>query len=89
MPIYTYDCPKCGQASEHLTSYAERDNPRACETPGADLATLCGGALVRHGVELFTHGQPSFQTHAILESGKKVAGQFGKAARKKKGWYRP
>lgn len=82
MPIYTYDCQKCGSVQEHLTSYADRDAERHCE--GA-----CGGKLVRHGVELFTHGQPSFQTHAITTDGRKVAGQFGKSARKNKGWYRP
>ena len=85
MPIYTYDCEKCGNTCESIAKYEERDLPLAC----LEGDPQCGGRLVRRGVELFTHGQPSFQTHAIMGDGKKVAGQFGKAARKKKGWYRP
>jgi predicted nucleic acid-binding Zn ribbon protein len=82
MPIFTYDCQKCGSVQEHLTDYQDRDGALRC-------AGACGGVLVRRGVELFTTGKPSFQTNAILGSGKKVAGQFGKSGRKAKGWHRP
>ena len=68
MPIYTYDCEKCSTTVEHITSYAERDVPMGCLEPDYDGQGQCGGKLVRRGVELFTKGEPSFQTHAITTS---------------------
>lgn len=82
MPIYTYDCAKCGAEVEQVVSYARRDEPMCHEE--------CGGELQRRGVERFTLGKPGFQPAAILSDGRKVPGHFGKAARKKRGgWHRP
>jgi len=39
MPLYEYECPKCGNTFEKLVSYAEADLPRACPVCGHGDAT--------------------------------------------------
>ena len=94
MPIYTYRCRQCGIIEEHVVSYQDRDKPMQHEGPnGWDPPAYkerCGGSLEREeGLEVPTVGKPSFEGGAILESGAKVPGRFGKLNRKKGGWYRP
>ncbi len=83
MPLFTYTCDKCGSIQEHLAALKNRDGP-GMVCPGA-----CGGRLKRQGVEQFVEGKPSFQGGAVLSNGKKIAGHFGKDARRKGGWHRP
>lgn len=94
MPIYTYRCRQCGIIEEHVVSYQDRDARMIHEGPnGWDPPhgkEVCGGVMEREeGLESPTVGKPSFEGGAILESGAKVAGSFGKSARKKGGWFRP
>lgn len=93
MPIYTYTCDKCLNVSEQIVKASERDALMTCEGLALAQSTQgrqdrCGGLLRREGVELFTHGKPSFQPGVVLGNGAKVKGHFGKDARKK-GWHRP
>lgn len=89
MPIYTYECAKCHKVSEHIVKYSERDEPMACDEIEYDRQGQCGGGLVRNTApEMPTIGKPSFQPGVVLGNGKKVAGHFGKSARKG-GWHRP
>jgi len=78
MPIWEYDCDKCGELVEAVWSYERRDDPQVHEG--------CGGNLVRRGVQQFAMGKPSFQPGAVLSDGTKVPGHFGKSAPKKGGW---
>ena len=82
MPIWVYDCERCGAEVENICSFEKRDDPLTHED--------CGGKLVRRGVQPFTTGKESFQGGAILSNGQKIPGHWGKSARKKKsGWHRP
>ncbi len=75
MPIYTYQCSKCGSLEERVTTFAKRDEA-VCDE--------CAQPLQRSGVELFTMGQPAYQMKAIMGNGEKIAGHFGKDAARKK-----
>lgn len=82
MPIFTYTCAKCDAVVEQIVSFKDRDEPRSHDG--------CMGGLVRNTApELPTLGKPSFQPGVVLGNGKKLAGHFGKDARKGKGWHRP
>lgn len=81
MPMYTFDCLKCGETFEKVVPMADRDQPLN--------HGQCGGLLVRRGIEAFRIGPPSFVPGAVTSKGEVVPGHFGKAARKKGGRYRP
>ena len=85
-PIYTYWCRQCGMEVEHITSYANRDDQSLQhEGPDGFGKERCGGKLERNeGLELPTVGQPEHQMGAILGSGAKLKGHFGKDAKRRK-----
>jgi hypothetical protein len=82
MPIYTYKCNRCDRISEDLVMYSARDAPRFCKQLQDDEG-ICGGLLVR-GLDCPTIGKPEHQTAAILDSGAKIKGHFGKEAKRKR-----
>ena len=71
MPMYSYTCSKCGEQSEEVVPYADRDagNLR-CQDP-------CKGKLQRQGVERINLGRPGHQTAIVTGSGETVKGNFG------------
>lgn len=81
MPIYTFVCPHCDHEEEALLKHAERDwHVSWCPVDGA--------TLVWKGVESPTldfngNAAGRFQMKAITGQGQKVAGHFGKSARRK------
>jgi len=72
MPLYTYQCQTCRNEDEHVVSYEERDTPFVC--------SKCGSPTERAGVEQFALGKEPYQPGAVLSSGAKVKGHFGKEA---------
>lgn len=83
MPIYTYKCNRCGLVDEDLVIYQARDAPRFCKSLRDD-GGVCGGLLQRDGLDCPTIGKPEHQTAAILGSGAKVKGHFGKEAKRRR-----
>jgi putative FmdB family regulatory protein len=78
MPIWEYDCDKCGAVVEAVFSFERRDNPFEHEG--------CGGNLIRRKVQQFKMGSPSFQGGAIMGDGTFVKGNWDGSYRNKKGW---
>jgi len=77
MPIFTYECKKCGMAVERIVNRSDRDTP----SPHDD----CGGMLAWAGLDCPTVGKPGYQMKAILGNGAHIDGHFGKeAARRRK-----
>lgn len=75
MPIYTYECQQCGVDVERVVAYEDRDSNL--------LQHVCGGTLKRlEQLEKPTIGKPEYQMKAILPSGAKVKGHFGKEAKR-------
>lgn len=75
MPLYTFQCENCDHTEEHLISLANRDSTIV-------VCIECGKAMLRL-IDAPVIGKPAFQMSAILDSGKKVPGHFGKEAKKK------
>jgi len=71
MPIYVFKCGKCGKCEEHILAIAARDHQMIC---------ACG-AIQHRLLTSFTIGKQEHQTKAILGSGAKVKGHFGKEAK--------
>lgn len=85
MPMYTYRCRQCGMEVEEIVKYEERDAFRQHEGPDGFGKERCGGALERNeGLERTHVGESAYQMQAILSSGAKVKGHFGKEAKRKK-----
>ena len=86
MPIYTYWCRQCGAEVELIMSYDKRDDQSLQhEGPDGFGKKRCGGKLERNeGLERPNIGAPAHQMGAILGSGAKVKGHFGKEAKRKR-----
>lgn len=78
MPLYTYDCPRCGCEADRVVKYEERDN-------GLFECEGCSSTLRRRKVSGFTMGKPAYQMQAVLSSGAHIKGHFGKDAPRKRG----
>ena len=75
MPIYTFECDSCDHRQEEILPLEKRDSSEVqCE--------ICGNVMIRL-IDAHTIGKPAFQMGAVLNSGEKVPGHFGKFARKK------
>ena len=75
MPLYDYECKGCGGKAEFFVSIKYRDEARFyCEECGKDMKRIIAGAPPYHG-------EP-YQMKAILSNGQKVAGHFGKEAKR-------
>ena len=76
MPLYSYECTVCGKF-EQVTSYAERDA----------VVCACGKAAQRAGVEKPSDrsSAPAFKMQAIVGSGERRSGSFGKSFPRRKG----
>lgn len=72
--MYTFKC-KCGCEEENLVTIGQRDSVQF-------FCPECGEVMKR-GVDAPTLGKPAHQMHAIMSDGQKVAGHFGKLAKKK------
>jgi putative FmdB family regulatory protein len=77
MPLYTYECPECGYKEEMLLSVEE------LETANFPCVKSGCGKKMRKIMDAPNIGKPGFQMQAILESGERVSGHFGKSAKKK------
>ncbi len=75
MPIYGFKCVGCGEESDHVVKYEDRNKLIRCEG--------CYCKLVRDGVSAPNIGSPTFQMQAVMGNGSHVKGHFGKAAKKK------
>lgn len=89
MPMYTYWCRQCGMEVEQIVKYEDRDDQSfQHEGPDGCGKERCGGKLERdEGLERTNIGEAAYQMKAILNTGAKVKGHFGKSAplnRKKK-----
>jgi hypothetical protein len=84
MPMYTYQCQRCGSILESFFPVQERDDPWYCLGDSGYDDGLCGGLLKRVGLDLPNVGSPAYQMKAILSNGAKVAGHFGKDAKRKR-----
>jgi hypothetical protein len=82
--MYTYQCQRCGVKVEDLVSVKDRDDPWYCLADSGHDDGLCGGLLKRVGLDLPNVGSAAYQMQAILPNGAKVAGHFGKDAKRKK-----
>lgn len=92
MPIYTFKCttPDCAHEEEVLCAHREAAASRAEHKPPAlAVCPVHHTDLVWQGVELATldergNGNNSgrFKMQAILGNGQKVAGSFGKEAKR-------
>ncbi len=74
MPIYSFTCRTCKNASEQVVRYDERDK-QICDIPD------CNGSLERAGVELVTLGKSAYQMQAVMGNGEHVRGHFAKSAK--------
>jgi len=50
MPVYEFDCAKCGERFEVMGSYAEREKEHACPK--------CGSTEVKQAISLFSAAPP-------------------------------
>lgn len=75
MPLYTFECTDCEEREEHLVNIEERDTE-------SHLCSLCGEPM-RRVMDAPKIGKPAFQMGAVMDSGERIAGHFGKAAKKK------
>ena len=51
MPVYEFDCSKCGERFEVMGSYAEREKEHACPK--------CGSSEVKQAISLFSAAPPN------------------------------
>ena len=75
MPIYTFECTDCEAKEEHLVALKERDRE-------SFLCSECGEPMKRL-IDAPTLGKPAYQMGAVMGNGERVAGHFGKFAKKK------
>ncbi len=73
MPRYDYQCPE-GHTTEIEHPIAACDEPRVCAC-GAALSRLIGKPAI---------GKPAFESAAILRSGEKIPGGWGRTPRKRR-----
>ena len=50
MPVYEFNCSKCGERFEVMGSYAEREKEHACPK--------CGSTEVKQAISLFSAAPP-------------------------------
>jgi putative FmdB family regulatory protein len=50
MPVYEFDCAKCGERFEVMGSYTEREKEHACPK--------CGSTEVKQAISLFSAAPP-------------------------------
>lgn len=82
MPLFDFECCRCEAVEEHFLNTSGEGVPAKHEG--------CGGDLRRAGVQAFQIGKPSFVPGAILATGEKIPGHFGRdAPMKKPRWNRP
>jgi len=74
MPLYTFRC-ECGFSDEYFLQMAKRNT-------AVLLCEQCGRTLQRV-VDLPVIGKPAYQMKAIMSNGQRVAGHFGKMAKKR------
>lgn len=72
--MFTYACTTCGNVSEQIVKYDDRDK-QICDIPD------CNGQLARGGPEKVTLGKPAYQMKAVMRNGEHVRGHFGKSAK--------
>lgn len=83
MPMYEYECQKCGERFDGFASIANRDESKTCQ---------CGGSATREeipiqGSRVDTGG--GYQMAAVTKKGEKIQGHFGQYAPiKKQGKWR-
>jgi len=77
MPLYEFECPKCGRRDEVVREMDERNNEVLC-TCGAQMKRVLSQPLI---------GKESFQFQLKDSKGQVVA--TGRGGSKKGRWYRP
>jgi putative FmdB family regulatory protein len=71
MPIYEYECERCGAQVEEIRKYAERNDPLDCEGCGGSLFPIMSAPVLD-----FDPYSPGL----IMNTGEKVKGHMGKEA---------
>ena len=72
MPIYQYECTKCGREFERVKAIRHRDELELC---------ACGGNAKRVPAQAVI-GKPGSQMQAVLKNGAHLKGHFGKEAKR-------
>ncbi len=49
MPLYDFECPDCGAASEEVRSIADRNDPLTCSCGGSMCRVMSGGQFMLLG----------------------------------------
>lgn len=60
MPLYSYQCKKCGHVFEKLLSISRKDEPKSCPCPNCQEASVqehiqCAGAIQFNDVKPSEH----------------------------------
>src|SRR6266852_1266433 len=69
MPVYEFNCSKCGERFEVMGNYAEREKEHACPK--------CGSTEVKQAISLFSAAPPrSYQSPrpALPQRGREISG---------------
>jgi putative FmdB family regulatory protein len=80
MPLYQFQCPKCGHEQDELLEIAERDTH---VVPCEKCASPCRRVQTSQQVS----GKPSYQFRMYDSKGRTVV--TGRGGDKKGRWYRP
>jgi len=75
MPLYTFECPDCDFREETLATYAE------LETIKISCPKCC--TFMKRIIDAPVIGKPAFQMGAVMDNGERIAGHFGKSAKKR------
>lgn len=79
MPLYQFQCPKCGHEQDELREIVERDFIAVCKKCASPSRRVLSSQQV--------FGKPSFQYRLYDSKGKTVV--TGRGGSKKGRWYRP
>ncbi len=84
MPLYTYECPVegCTHTEDHLAKIDDRDVPPGC-CPQHPDTFLLRQSITTPVLDFTGNVAGRFQMRAVTTSGEKVAGHFGRTARKR------
>ncbi len=58
MPVYEYQCPKCGTVYEETRAIADRDKPVRCKKDGADAERIMSGFASKIGFYIRPPAKP-------------------------------
>lgn len=89
MPLYTFACPQCRETADLLMKHSEFVAVKEREGESDTRCETCGLTLFWNGPEspiLDFNGNAAgrFQMKAITENNQKIAGHFGREAKRGK-----